>query len=117
MLIQCGLEKLEELNMLESGTVVFQKRYFLIISADNLEKANRGFGNIRNELLSAGLNLKECDFKGVEICLTKLIPTYGNKNNIVFGSKGYEVINPETKEKKFYRTVLVTKLPNAIGTF
>jgi hypothetical protein len=106
-----------ELQNLQASTNVLQKRYFLIISAENLEKALRGYGNVVNELMDAGLHLKTCSKESVEICLKKLIPTYGNDNSIKFTTKGYEILNTTTKTKTYYRTVMVSVLPKMVGSF
>jgi hypothetical protein len=86
-----------------------------VISGETLEKVNRGYGNVANDLLEAGLHLKQCENKDVEICLKKLIPTYGNEKSIKFTTKGYEL--GEGEEKQYFRTVMVTQLPKTVGRF
>jgi hypothetical protein len=103
------------MSQLQNGSITLQKRYFLIISATNLEKALMGFSNISSDLTDAGLNIKECDNSSVEACLKKLIPTYGNNKPIKFDTRGYEIGTNNNKE--YYRTVMVTCLPKQVGKF
>jgi hypothetical protein len=100
---------------LQKNETILQKRYFLIINADSIEKANRGYTNITNDLSDAGINLKPCLNEDVEICLKKLIPTYKNEHSIKFNSRNYELI--EKEKTTYYRTVMVTSLPKNVGQF
>jgi hypothetical protein len=92
-----------------------QKKYFLIFSAQNLEKAMRLVGNVRDELLMARLNLREATDEMVKACLTKLNPAVGNE--IKFTTRGYEITNLQTKQKQYYRTVMLTSLPKIVSAF
>lgn len=110
-------EKINQVSNLENHNVITQKRYFLIINADNEEKAKRAFGIIQPELYDAGLRVSPATKEATEACISKLIPSMNAKQSIDFAARHYVIDKANKQECKYYRTIILTSVPKIVFAF
>ena len=111
------VEKIEQVNALQNSNNITQKRYFLIINADNVDKIKRVFEIINNDLYDAGLRISPASSEATNACISKLIPSLEVEKSIDFFRRGY-VIDKSIKNKaKYYRTIIVTNVDKIVEPF
>jgi hypothetical protein len=110
------IEKMQQIDNMQTHREILQKRYFLVINAETLSKATLAFDNINQEMMQAGLYLKPCDGDGVNACLKRLIPTINSNADISFKAR-YYVVGKKSEAPEYRRTMLITKIPKRIDEF
>jgi hypothetical protein len=111
------VEKIEQVNALQNSNNITQKRYFLIINAESIDKIKRVFEIVNSDLYDAGLRISPASKEATEACIGKLIPSLEAEKSLDFFRRGY-VIDKSIKNKaKFYRTVIVTSIGKIVEPF
>ena len=113
--IQLAIEKIGYLNQIAQSKDIQQKRYFLVVNAKNVDKINKFYDDVKEPLFEAGLILKPCDDKDIDIVIKEFTPLDG-KQSIAFKRTHY-IITDEKGNKEFRRTCLIKQAPKNIGWF